>query len=151
MVHNTMVLTVAQELLNTVDLTCRILDEKEQHKIRWKRSICERVQNALLYICCAHALLAPATYKYRNLALPVLQATLYYTVWKYAYILGLLLTATADSAACYLLCILCRWPTLSTVLTNCCIGYSYCSVSRWRPQKVDKRMVLEYTHGLFIT
>ncbi len=27
----------------------------------------------------------------------------------------------------------------------------YCSVSRWRPQKVDKRMVLEYTHGLFIT
>ncbi len=23
--------------------------------------------------------------------------------------------------------------------------------SRWRPQKVDKRMVLEYTHGLFIT
>jgi hypothetical protein len=27
----------------------------------------------------------------------------------------------------------------------------YCSVSRWRPQKVDKRMVLEHTHGLFIT
>ncbi len=27
----------------------------------------------------------------------------------------------------------------------------YCSVSRWRPHKVDKRMVLEYTHGLFIT
>ncbi len=26
-----------------------------------------------------------------------------------------------------------------------------CSVSRWRPQKVDKRMVLEHTHGLFIT
>jgi hypothetical protein len=26
-----------------------------------------------------------------------------------------------------------------------------CSVLRWRPQKVDKRMVLEYTHGLFIT
>ncbi len=26
-----------------------------------------------------------------------------------------------------------------------------CSVSRWRPQKVDKCMVLEYTHGLFIT
>jgi hypothetical protein len=26
-----------------------------------------------------------------------------------------------------------------------------CSVSRWRPQKVDKPMVLEYTHGLFIT
>ncbi len=25
-----------------------------------------------------------------------------------------------------------------------------CSVSRWRPQKVDKRMVLEHTHGLFI-
>ncbi len=23
--------------------------------------------------------------------------------------------------------------------------------SRWRPHKVDKRMVLEYTHGLFIT
>jgi hypothetical protein len=22
-----------------------------------------------------------------------------------------------------------------------------CSVSRWRPQKVDKRMVLVYTHG----
>jgi hypothetical protein len=30
------------------------------------------------------------------------------------------------------------------------LGYN-CSVSRWRPQKVDKRMVLEYTHGLFIT
>jgi hypothetical protein len=29
-------------------------------------------------------------------------------------------------------------------------GYN-CSVSRWRPQKVDKRMVLEHTHGLFIT
>jgi hypothetical protein len=28
---------------------------------------------------------------------------------------------------------------------------SYCSISQWRPQKVDKRMVLEYTHGLFIT
>jgi hypothetical protein len=27
----------------------------------------------------------------------------------------------------------------------------YCSISQWRPQKVDKRMVLEYTHGLFIT
>ncbi len=26
-----------------------------------------------------------------------------------------------------------------------------CSVSRWRPQKVDKRMYLDYTHGLFIT
>jgi hypothetical protein len=26
-----------------------------------------------------------------------------------------------------------------------------CSVSRWRPHKVDKRMVREYTHGLFIT
>jgi hypothetical protein len=26
-----------------------------------------------------------------------------------------------------------------------------CSVSRWRPQKVDKCMVLEHTHGLFIT
>jgi hypothetical protein len=25
------------------------------------------------------------------------------------------------------------------------------SVSQWRLQKVDKRMVLEYTHGLFIT
>jgi hypothetical protein len=30
-------------------------------------------------------------------------------------------------------------------------GDDYCSVSRWRPQKVDKRMVLEHTHGLFIT
>jgi hypothetical protein len=28
---------------------------------------------------------------------------------------------------------------------------SGCSVSRGRPHKVDKRMVLEYTHGLFIT
>ncbi len=27
----------------------------------------------------------------------------------------------------------------------------YCSWSRRRPQKVDKRMVLEHTHGLFIT
>ncbi len=27
----------------------------------------------------------------------------------------------------------------------------YCSVSRWRTQKVDKRMVLDHTHGLFIT
>ncbi len=26
-----------------------------------------------------------------------------------------------------------------------------CSWSRQRPQKVDKRMVLEHTHGLFIT
>ncbi len=25
-----------------------------------------------------------------------------------------------------------------------------CSVSQWRPQKVDKRMVLEHTHCLFI-
>jgi hypothetical protein len=31
------------------------------------------------------------------------------------------------------------------------IAFCYCSVSRWRPQKVDKRMVLEHTHGLFIT
>ncbi len=30
-------------------------------------------------------------------------------------------------------------------------GSNCCSVSRWRPHKVDKRMVLEYTHGLFIT
>jgi hypothetical protein len=30
-------------------------------------------------------------------------------------------------------------------------GNSTCSVSRWRPQKVDKRMYLDYTHGLFIT
>jgi hypothetical protein len=30
-------------------------------------------------------------------------------------------------------------------------GRTQCSLSRWRPQKVDKRMVLEYTHGLFIT
>jgi hypothetical protein len=30
-------------------------------------------------------------------------------------------------------------------------GRDGCSVSRWRPQKVDKRMVLEHTHGLFIT
>jgi hypothetical protein len=29
--------------------------------------------------------------------------------------------------------------------------HRHCSVSRWRPQKVDKRMVLEYTHGVFIT
>ncbi len=33
----------------------------------------------------------------------------------------------------------------------CIYLYLACSVSRWRPQKVDKRMVLEYTHGLFIT
>jgi hypothetical protein len=33
------------------------------------------------------------------------------------------------------------------LLFVCCT----CSVSRWRPQKVDKRRVLEYTHGLFIT
>jgi hypothetical protein len=31
------------------------------------------------------------------------------------------------------------------------IALCYCSVSRGRPHKVDKRMVLEYTHGLFIT
>ncbi len=31
-------------------------------------------------------------------------------------------------------------------------GGEYCSVpSRWRPHEEDKRMVLEYTHGLFIT
>ncbi len=29
--------------------------------------------------------------------------------------------------------------------------HRFCSVSRGRPHKVDKRMVLEYTHGLFIT
>ncbi len=42
---------------------------------------------------CAHTLLAPTSYKYNGLALPVLQATLYYTVCMYEYILGLLLTA----------------------------------------------------------
>ncbi len=43
------------------------------------------------------------------------------------------------------------------------IQYFYCNniivhtclklfrTSRWRPHKADKRMVLEYTHGLFIT
>jgi hypothetical protein len=31
------------------------------------------------------------------------------------------------------------------------VSHYSCSVSRWRPQKVDKRMVLEHTHGLFIT
>jgi hypothetical protein len=36
-------------------------------------------------------------------------------------------------------------PGISIPLNHCC------SVSRWRPHKVDKRMVLEYTHGLFIT
>jgi hypothetical protein len=36
-------------------------------------------------------------------------------------------------------------------LTNIRRLHIYCSVSRWRPHKVDKRMVLEYTHGLFIT
>jgi hypothetical protein len=39
-------------------------------------------------------------------------------------------------------------------LLNVCIfsGWRFSgSVSRWRPQKVDKRMALEYTHGLFIT
>ncbi len=30
-------------------------------------------------------------------------------------------------------------------------GLTLFRTSRWRPQKVDKRMVLEYTHGLFIT
>jgi hypothetical protein len=34
---------------------------------------------------------------------------------------------------------------------NMVTGIGGCSVSRWRPHKVDKRMVLEYTHGLFIT
>jgi hypothetical protein len=34
---------------------------------------------------------------------------------------------------------------------NSFMKYLKCSVSRWRPQKVDKRMVLEHTHGLFIT
>ncbi len=34
---------------------------------------------------------------------------------------------------------------------ECDNGQPHCSLSRWRPQKVDKRMVLEYTHGLFIT
>jgi hypothetical protein len=32
-----------------------------------------------------------------------------------------------------------------------CKKWYYCSVSWWRPHKVDKRMVLVYTHGLFIT
>jgi hypothetical protein len=32
------------------------------------------------------------------------------------------------------------------------VRHSTCSVSSpWRPHKEDKRMVLEYTHGLFIT
>ncbi len=31
------------------------------------------------------------------------------------------------------------------------IIYNNCSVSRWRPHEVDKRMVLVHTHGLFIT
>ncbi len=30
-------------------------------------------------------------------------------------------------------------------------GNEHCSRSRRRAEKVDKRMVLEYTHGLFIT
>ncbi len=40
-----------------------------------------------------------------------------------------------------------KWLLCTTIV----MMYAYCSVSRWRPQKVDKRMVLEYTHGLFIT
>jgi hypothetical protein len=43
----------------------------------------------------------------------------------------------------YICCTYCLYGTFCTHYT--------CSVSRWRPQKVDKRMVLEYTHGLFIT
>jgi hypothetical protein len=31
------------------------------------------------------------------------------------------------------------------------LRHSSCSVSRWRPHEVDKRMVLVHTHGLFIT
>jgi hypothetical protein len=38
-------------------------------------------------------------------------------------------------------------PQVMSMLHHC----TTCSLSRWRPQKVDKRMVLEYTHGLFIT
>ncbi len=37
------------------------------------------------------------------------------------------------------------------ILTGYTFRVGYCSVSRRRPQKVDKRMVLEHTHGLFIT
>jgi hypothetical protein len=39
------------------------------------------------------------------------------------------------------------------ILFNCLysLGLLVFCKSRWRPQKVDKRMVLEYTHGLFIT
>jgi hypothetical protein len=40
---------------------------------------------------------------------------------------------------------------LSFSPTSLPFQHSLCSLSRWRPQKVDKRMVLEYTHGLFIT
>ncbi len=40
----------------------------------------------------------------------------------------------------------------STVSSQSGFYFRYkCSVSRWRPQKVDKRMVLEHTHGFFIT
>jgi hypothetical protein len=48
-------------------------------------------------------------------------------------------------------------PLLTPSLTQAypkhtpCLVHAECSVSQWRPQKVDKRMVLEHTHGLFIT
>jgi hypothetical protein len=47
------------------------------------------------------------------------------------------------------------WVTLCIgwrfIWLTLCLDDSLCSVSWWRPHKVDKRMVLEYTHGLFIT
>jgi hypothetical protein len=67
----------------------------------------------------------------------------------YVYILLLTVPGT--------LCILEEAPTLYNIvdptdLSFILIKTNYtCSWSRRRPQKVDKRMVLEHTHGLFIT
>jgi hypothetical protein len=77
------------------------------------------------------------------------------------------LNTTGDSVVCSPLVF---WPLGDTICPRCflitCIlvacwssvlaiwmfvDHRYCSVSRWRLHKVDKRMVLEYTHGLFIT
>ncbi len=68
--------------------------------------------------------------------LPLYVSSLYtfchYTFWRYTF---------------------CRYTfcRYTSFFKFCCYTFCLCSVSRWRPHKVDKRMVLEYTHGLFIT
>jgi hypothetical protein len=61
-------------------------------------------------------------------------------------------TTTAQLCTVHLYIILyCMLSDIVYIYIVPIVGNNYCSASWWRPQKVDKRMVLEYTHGLFIT